>query len=149
MTTLYLDCEFNGFGGELISLALFNPVGESFYEAIGEVVYSGADGTLDPWVEQHVIPVLDKEPIARNEFKRLLRAYLADRLNSFIIADWPADFVHLFESLMIEGHWEVDIPITAHLLHSGPLQSAVPHNALEDAKALARWHMLKQAADAA
>jgi hypothetical protein len=70
----YLDTEFNGFGGMLISLALVSPEGPEWYEVsreLFETVQSVvADGSqrktlqlMDPWVRQHVVPRLDKEPM--------------------------------------------------------------------------------------
>ena len=51
----FLDCEFNGFGGELISLALS---GEA-----AELYLARPDAELErmvphPWVEEHVLPFL-------------------------------------------------------------------------------------------
>jgi hypothetical protein len=137
VTHLYLDTEFNGFNGELISLALFDP-------ANGRVFYQVADfpsAAIDPWVREHVIPKLDKVPIGMAAFKEKLREFLAGYTWPVIVADWPADLEHLFHALMIEGHWEVDIPIQAHLINSGKFESANPHNALADAMALAQWHI--------
>ena len=34
---LFLDCEFNGFNGELISMALVSEHGDEFYEACDKV----------------------------------------------------------------------------------------------------------------
>ena len=54
---LYLDTEFNGFKGELISLALFNVDGNHFYE----VLELPADYCVHPWVKANVVPVLNKK----------------------------------------------------------------------------------------
>ena len=58
----FLDAEFNGFGGELISLALV-PEQDGlppFYEAIR------CDAPTD-WVAENVIPVLETRPLGREE----------------------------------------------------------------------------------
>ncbi|WP_141617552.1 hypothetical protein [Myxococcus sp. AB036A] len=57
----YLDTEFNGFGGELMSLALVpsDPALESFYVAVEWV------GPTDPWVETHVVPYLGSAIVSR------------------------------------------------------------------------------------
>lgn len=136
MTTLYLDTEFNGYGGELISLALYNPAKmNGFYEviAIPQVIQEGVD--------ENVIPKLGKEAIGRRVFRDKLRDYLKRFPNLVIVADWPADFQHFFAQIMREGHWEVDIPLRAELINSGEVLSQIPHNAYADAKALAEWHI--------
>ena len=53
----FLDTEYDGFGGRLISLAL---VGESG----GDEFYVVIDGepVRDAWVERHVMPFLDMVP---------------------------------------------------------------------------------------
>lgn len=137
MTRLYLDTEFNGFGGELISLALYDPSDDRVFYQVAD--YPNA--AIDPFVREHVIPKLDKQPIGMAAFKEKLREFLAGYTWPVIIADWPADLVHLFNSIMVEGHWDVDIPLQAHLINSGKFESANPHNALADAIALAKWHI--------
>jgi hypothetical protein len=53
----FLDTEFNGFGGELISLALVPEHGDQeFY------VVLPLPETLHPWVERHVVPYLSSVP---------------------------------------------------------------------------------------
>lgn len=146
--TLYLDTEFNGFGGDLISLALFNPEGESFYEVVCGVVMdpthvmaSAVAKPFEPWVLEHVIPVLGKAPIGKKAFGEALTAYLLRHPSPRIIADWPEDFIHLFRFLYGEKGWQLNFECRAELVMSGPLHSRIPHNAIEDAKALAAWHI--------
>lgn len=135
---LYLDTEFNGFGGSLISLAIYDPnppAGHHFYEVCE------LPEKIDPWVAEHVIPKLGKAPIGRKAFTEALRSYLRSKPeNPTIIADWPNDLALFFDALMVEGHWNVDIPVTARLLESGQLWPKLPHNAFSDAHALAIWH---------
>ena len=53
----FLDTEFNGFGGELISIALVPEYGDQeFYAVLPLPAY------LHPWVERHVIPYLGNVP---------------------------------------------------------------------------------------
>ncbi len=134
---LYLDTEFNETfsASDLISLALVDPVSDyNFYEVVA------IPEKLDPWVAEHVIPFLDKEPIGLPAFKDALRTYLKPWNNLTVIADWPADFAWLCRSIMLPGHYTVDIPLTMTLVSSAELHPVVPHNALSDAKALAEWH---------
>jgi hypothetical protein len=131
---LYIDTEFNEYQGELISLALVATNGASWY---------GVRFCENPksWVLEHVMPKLGQPP----ECDSILRAGLAQFLQTFdsvhIIADWPGDIAHFCHFLEYEpgerigpAHltFEVrcDLPDTAST-------SRVPHNALEDALALA------------
>ena len=52
----FLDTEYNGWGGALLSLALVPDEGEELYLTIDW------DGPLEEWVERHVIPYLDMVP---------------------------------------------------------------------------------------
>lgn len=132
---LYLDTEFNGFGGELISLALVSKDGHEFYEVLD---YS--EMNLDPWVQQHVIPILNKEPVNLKTFQDKLKAFLIMFQKIHIICDWPDDIKYLCQCLITEpGKKILHPPMTFELDYSladTSVYSAIPHNALEDAKAL-------------
>ncbi|MEP3278344.1 MAG: hypothetical protein ABJN26_00170 [Stappiaceae bacterium] len=80
MTDLYLDTEFNGFGGELISIALVN--GESAFYEVLEI-----DGQYEPWVAENVIPILEKEPISKEVLRYWLFKFLGEFDNPTIYAD--------------------------------------------------------------
>ena len=89
----FLDTEYNGFGGALLSLALVpDDGGEEFYVTIAH------DGPLDPWVERHVVPFLDMVPASLRS-PRLSRDAAAEALASWlqhdpaphILAHWPED----------------------------------------------------------
>ena len=146
----FLDTEFNGFGGALLSLALVPEDGcEEFYVTIAH------DGPIDGWVERHVIPFLDMVPEA-NRAPRLERRAAAEALAAWlahddhleIVADWPEDLAQ-FAMLLVTGPGEM-LPMPPLSLRFEPLNnystaanSAVPHNALHDARAL-RDHLLNQ-----
>ena len=49
----FLDTEFNGFGGALLSLALVPEDGQEFYVTLE------CDDPVFPWVERNVVPYLD------------------------------------------------------------------------------------------
>jgi hypothetical protein len=138
----FLDTEFNGFGGALLSLALAPVDGEEFY-----VTLRWSDPIL-PWVERNVVPYLDQVPVGlvaprmtRGEAAVALSAYLLGDPEPEIIADWPEDLT-LFCSLLMTGPGQmVPVPpLTFRLLtlqgFSPAANSAVPHNALHDARAL-------------
>ena len=85
----FLDTEFNGFGGELISIAL-EPEDASlppFYEAIACEVPT-------PWVVENVLPMLETKPLSRGEVADRFAEYLDDDEGPVLIADWPEDITH-------------------------------------------------------
>lgn len=139
----YLDCEFNGFGGELISLALVSEdLEKRFYKVLP---YEHMQ--LDPWVAKHVIPVLHRKPTSsRSAFSNDLSHFLLEyavKNEITIVADWPEDIRYLCESLIIGPGRMVNSPNITFILDRVTLvntanYSLVPHNALEDAIALAR-----------
>jgi hypothetical protein len=138
----FLDTEYNGIGGALLSLALVPDDGEELYLTLK------TDEPLVEWVAMHVIPYLDHVP-AQLAWPRLDRAEAADALEHYlrhdddavIVADWPEDISH-FCSLMVTGPGAmVDLRhLTFRLLplsnFSTAANSKVPHNALHDARAL-------------
>lgn len=144
----FLDTEYNGFGGALLSVALVPGDGsEEFYVTIAH------DGPLDPWVERHVIPFLDMVPEAlkaprlpRRAAAEALAAWLAHDPAPEIIADWPEDLSQL-AMLLVTGPGQM-LSVPPLTLRFEPLanfstaaNSAVPHNALHDARAL-RDHVM-------
>jgi len=144
----FLDTEYNGFGGALISLALVPEDGsEEFY-----VTLECAD-PLDPWVERHVMPYLDMVPaglasrrLSRRDAADALAAWLSQDEAPDIVADWPEDLAQLAMLLVVGPGLMAPVPPLS--LRFVPLQgfstaanSAVPHNALHDARAL-RDHVM-------
>lgn len=132
----FLDTEFNGFGGELIAIALV-PEEEGlpfFYEAI-------ACTSPVEWVAQHVIPVLQTRSLSRREVANRFAEYLEDDEAPLIVADWPEDVAHAAR-LLVTGPGEMK-PIRSlrfelvdpEIIGPGS-ESATPHNALADATAL-------------
>ena len=143
----FLDTEFNGFGGGLLSLALVPEDGTEFYATLA------CDDDMLPWVERNVIPYLDHVPvglvaprISRPDAAAELSHYLAVDPAPVIVADWPEDIAQ-FCSLLMTGPGEmVPVPrLTFELVPLGGFStaanSAVPHNALHDARAL-KEHVL-------
>jgi len=156
----FLDTEYNGWRGALLSLALVPADGgEEFYVTIDH------KGSLEPWVKQNVVPFLNMVPDhllspsvpivdAAYELSRWLThehevhrsRTRRERTETRIVADWPEDIAQ-FCSLVVIGPGRcVDVPpITFELLSipgfSTAANSRVPHNALHDARAL-RDHVL-------
>jgi|SRR5882672_5214838 len=137
---LFLDTEFNGFGGELISMALVSEDGREWYQ-IRQL--DDEDG-LDPWVIEHFIPKLgDKASLSNVEFSLSLQAFLSEFDGCEIMADWPADFEHLcawMNKMGRSGGWLIPIECTMRLIRGDDTIYPVnPHNALSDARALRDW----------
>ena len=134
----FLDTEFNGFGGDLISIALV-PEAEGaapFYEAIDCPAPT-------PWVIEHVLPVLDTVPLPRSTVADRFADYLLDDPDPVLIADWPEDIAHACRLLVIgPGHMKPVRSIRFDLVDPDLVSSgrggAVPHNAWHDATALRR-----------
>ena len=134
--TLYLDTEFNGHGGELISLALVSDKSGEFYSVLP------APEKWDDWCLKHVVPFLEQASEPENEFRMRLRHFLEKHSGEEIIADWPDDFVHLMQALSGPSYDQsYMLPVSMRLVVSGDVQPEVPHNALSDAKALMYWHL--------
>ena len=144
----FLDTEYNGFGGGLLSLALVpEDGGEEFY------VVLKCDAPLDPWVERHVVPYLAMVPAAllgppldRIAAAEALAHWLSHDPAPRIVADWPEDLAQ-WAMLFVIGPGQM-VPMQGYSLEYLPLRgfstaanSAVPHNALHDARAL-RDHVM-------
>jgi hypothetical protein len=143
----FLDTEFNGFGGALLSVALVPEYGEEFYATLA------LEGDALPWVERNVVPFLDHVPqalqsprLSRRDAAIELSHYLSVDPAPVIVADWPED-ISQFCNLLMTGPGEM-VPVPALAFELIPLggfstaaNSAVPHNALHDARAL-KEHML-------
>lgn len=133
----YLDTEFNGFGGDLISLALV-PADTSLPHFYCVVECPPA---IEPWVQKHVVPFLNEEPVSVAKASARLAAYLRAAPSPVIVADWPTDFEHLL-SLLITGpgqmHTVPNFGMEFRRLSgfNTACTSRIPHNALADAEAL-------------
>lgn len=133
--TLFLDTEFNGFGGELLSIALVSDQGGDDAEFYG-VRHLPHD--IAPWALEHVVPVLDQDPEDDDVLKRRLRDFLHNHAGEPIVADWPLDFIHFLILLCEPGGRAHLFALTMQLIKQGEIESSCPHNALADAAALMR-----------
>lgn len=130
MKTLYLDCEFDGFEGPLLSMAL---VGEGceWYEVLQY------DSITDDWVAKNVVPHLHKHPIDKQSFKRSLQRFLMQFDSLEIVADWPDDIKYFCQQLITSPGVAINTPPISFVLdRSIEYVSEIPHNALEDARAI-------------
>lgn len=137
MTNLYIDCEFNEFQGELISLALVSETGEEFYEVLE------LDDPPGPWVAVNVMPFLQKEPVSTDVFQKKLQEFLYQFDSINIIADWADDIRYFCESLIIGPGVSISHPPIAFKLDRTLTSegSSLLHNALYDARAIADLDM--------
>jgi hypothetical protein len=156
----YLDTEFNGFGGDLISMGLVREDGASLY-----LVYPTLSSYTE-WVAENVLPVLCNVPVDAGRYITLVNwsdqrdptvklpsgnymATTADYLRSFlrkdpaphVISDWPDDIKYFCQELITGPGKMVDIPgITFEVVRVDAWPNKIPgalqHNAYWDAIAL-------------
>lgn len=135
----YLDCEFDGFGGDLISLALVREDGPSLY-----LVFEDYEDASDPWVRKNVVPIVPL-PLAayvdRSGAQRELASFLHGDGDPIVVTDWPDDISYLCGLMLTGPGMMIAIPslkFEMHRVDAYPtsLPGAVQHNAWWDAKAL-------------
>lgn len=140
---LYLDTEFNGFGGQLMSMALV-PHDKSRPEFYKELTVTGQ---IHPWVREHVVPHMTLAPSTHHEFQMALAEYLwSFKEDVTIVADWPDDIKYFCESLVTgpgmmlsfvnNMKFELDFGIQ--------YESEVPHNALHDARGIREYFIKRE-----
>ncbi len=146
MGKYFLDCEFNSFGGDMISLALApeDETIEPFYVVVP---------CLSPtaWVAENVIPVLGQTPVDRIMAARQLAYYLrvvAQDYMPHFVADWPQDIAHAAGLMCWGDGLMANFPRISYefiILQDFKTAdySAIPHNALEDAKALRQYWKIR------
>ena len=138
----FLDTEYNGHGGELLSIALVPDDGDELYLTLK------AEEPLVEWVERHVLPYLDTVPeqlscprLSRRDAAQELERYLRHDDKALIFADWPEDIAQ-FCNLLITGPGDMvdlrhlNFQLAPMSNFSTAAHSKVPHNALHDARAL-------------
>jgi len=129
---LYIDCEWNGFEGDLISMALVAENGKEWYEELG------CENPVD-WVAENVMPHLTKKAVDKSQMQNSLAQFLLS-LNTpvNIVADWPED-IERFCALLITGPGErIETPPLSMQIVRIEAESVIPHNALEDARGIRR-----------
>lgn len=163
----FLDCEFFGMGGDIISLALA-PENSGYYDELyiafdqKELEAESWIVTLAEerrWVRQHVLPIVDA-PYATPERIGVRRSDVAklwpERLNKYfegdprphIIADWPDDIAYMCKLLLTGpgtaiGVAGMSFEWVREDAYPTKLDGAVQHNALWDARVL-KDHMLQK-----
>ena len=135
---LFLDTEFNGFGGKLMSMALV-PEHDRLDNFYCELEMKDQ---LHPWVQENVVPHMVLVPSTRLQFQSKLSAYLLQFQEITIVADWPDDIRYFCESLITGPGERISMPsrIKFELDLDIEYESRVPHNALHDAIGIREYY---------
>lgn len=146
----YMDCEFNEFGGQLISMGIVREDNESLY-----LVYPMHEKPGE-WVSKNVLPILWDIPSplpgmahklnTHEEGAHILANFFRNDNAPHIITDWPDD-IKYFCQAVITGPGEMvairrisfemirGIPVYMDG-YAPPIAGAVRHNAWWDAKCM-------------
>lgn len=142
--TFYIDCEFDGHDGPLLSIAMVREDGWSTHIEVAEVAVA------DPWVLANVVPILGSHKadlscrVRPREVGRQLRQFIGDCQRPKIIADSPVDIGRFCRAISTgyDGGWaSIGYPQMIFIVsnvdcYPTKLKGAVQHNAWWDAMAL-------------
>lgn len=149
----YLDTEFDGFGGPLLSMALVREDGESMYATMAH----DPNKIRDKWVAANVIPILRAIPspfpgtvqfnLRPLELSSLILWFMTDDHDPHIVTDWPDDVAYFCKAVITAPGQMIQLPglrFDMRRVDAYPtaLPNAVQHNAYWDAKAL--WHKIER-----
>lgn len=129
---VFIDCEFDVPTKTLISLGIVSEDGQrEFYEVLDYTCIK------DDWVKANVVPILQKEPISREEFQDKLSKFVGQFAGLNVIVNHPNDVIYFSEALLGEkGKWIMIQPLTFDVDDSlSGKGSKLLHNALFDARA--------------
>jgi len=138
----YIDCEFDGHDGPLLSIAMVKDDGTGIYVNTTSVA-------KDPWIVANVVPLLDLHDCRMavrclpNEVGAVLRTFI-DSETPIIVADSPVDIGRFCRAISTgpAGGWaSAEYPHMTFEVHNvdcypTALEGAVQHNAWWDAMAL-------------
>lgn len=130
---LFIDCEFNSMGGQLLSIALVpeDLQFESFYR---ERAFCEP---INPWVLLHVVPKMQNQDCTLPQIQAELALYLNQYDKIHLIADWPDDIKYFCELLITGPGTRLDTPpLTMEIRRDLDAESSNPHHALADAIAI-------------
>jgi hypothetical protein len=143
---IFLDTEFNGFKGDLISIGMVAEDGQIFY-AVRNATQSM---DIDPWVNENVFPFLDKHPLDHvvvwegdDTIQSRMQFYFLQYKEVEIIVDWPEDIQHICKIMITGAGTMINTPNTMRFTIDRMINgiSEVPHNALYDAIANLRHYI--------
>ncbi len=139
----YLDCEFDGHNGPLLSMALVEESGRSIH-------IKTTEEAKDPWVAENVVPKMDDHAagamsrVPINSVGGSIRRFIGQDDHPVFIADSPVDIGRFCAAISTgaDGGWaSADYPRMSFEVHNvdcypTDLPGAVQHNAWWDAMAL-------------
>ncbi len=139
----YVDCEFDGHNGPLLSLAMVCEDGESLYVRVDIE-------PMDIWVRQNVLPLMGKHKadysrtVYPNEIGESIKWFVGADKSPVVVTDSPVDVGRFCRALSTgaDGEWaSADYPRMMFEVHNvdcypTTLEGAVQHNAWWDAMAL-------------
>jgi len=139
----YIDCEFDGHNGPLLSMAIVREDGDSLY-------IETTEPARDPWVVEHVMPLMGKHEadtaiqIPSTFVGRKLAAFIGTDPYAMIVADSPVDIARFCTAISTApggGYNPCILPKLSFEVHDvdcypTTVPGAVQHNAWWDAKAL-------------
>lgn len=146
----YIDAEFNGFGGQLLSFAIVREDNE-----FRHFVFGIRDSEVEPWVRDNVMPHRFAAPLTHPNGSttyaagRDLAAFIRPDDDAHIHFDWPEDAIHFLSLITIGGgnmfatgnfalHFEkVDMDKLT-------LPGAIRHNPYWDSMLLKHYHETKK-----
>lgn len=162
----YIDCEFNSFQGELISMAIVCEKGELYmvnkdfadraFNYPGMPRVSGTE-FIHPWVKENVLPYVwtslncnDMLLIPKVRFKQAISRFIYDKMKAeevIIYADWWTDIEHFCNVMVGDNGSTVTLNksrkygiIVDRTVdgYEDPLPGSIQHNALWDARNIMR-----------
>lgn len=132
----FIDTEFDGYKGDLISMALIREDGEARYWVIQNV------DIKNEWVLEHVEPHLFKGPYelvaSQADLSREIARFMKHDEDITILADWPDDIKYFCDTIVFgpgkcRNLKKIKFEFDRNM---GDYVSLVPHNAYYDAKAI-------------
>lgn len=140
----FIDTEFDGYRGPLISMALVREDGRS----LCFIMEYAEEKVCDPWVIENVLPNLRDCPepphvVGPETAAFLIGMFLMDDPDIEVVADWPDDIKHLCDLMhyspgnMVPGsHQSLKFTVARVDAYPSKLAEAVQHCAWWDAVAL-------------
>lgn len=139
----YVDCEFDGHDGPLLSMALVREDGDGIHIRVDTEA-------TDLWVRRNVMPLMDSHrapksaTVYHNDVGGVVRAFVGDCACPVVIADSPVDIGRFCRAISTgpDGQWtSAEYPQMRFEVHNVDcyptrLDGAVQHNAWWDAMAL-------------
>jgi len=152
---MFIDCEYNGMGGQLISIALV-PESDQLEPFYRELIINEP---IEAWVNDNVLPLLNQTqflqmggiyaPCSRANLQADLAMYLKQYDSIHLISDWPDDIKYFCDLLITGPGTRIDTPkLTMEIRRDLDCVSEQPHNALADAIAIReQWKKINASYD--